>query len=68
MFKKESPVFVKSKLRTLFDTYLVIGDRILDIQAGRAAGMKTVFIHLNDGLECDFADFKIHSLMEVLNL
>jgi HAD superfamily hydrolase (TIGR01509 family) len=47
---------------------LAIGDRILDIQAGRAAGIKTVFIRSNDGLECDFADFRIDSLKEVLSL
>ncbi|MDD3714534.1 MAG: HAD-IA family hydrolase [Atribacterota bacterium] len=47
---------------------LAIGDRILDIQAGREAGIKTVFINLNDGLECDFADFKINSLEEALSL
>ncbi|NLJ37566.1 MAG: HAD-IA family hydrolase [Candidatus Atribacteria bacterium] len=69
--RKPSPEaynYLISKYQLKKESSLVIGDRILDIQAGRAAGMKTVFIHLNDGLECDFADFKIHSLMEVLNL
>ena len=69
--RKPSPeafLYLVKKNQLKKESTLAIGDRILDIQAGREAGIKTVFINLNDDLDCDLADFKIHSLEEVLSL
>ncbi|HCU22375.1 MAG TPA: hypothetical protein DF698_05710 [Candidatus Atribacteria bacterium] len=69
--RKPSPEafhYLVKKYQLKKESTLAIGDRILDIQAGREAGIKTVFINSNHGLECDFADFKINSLEEVLSL
>ncbi|MDI9594579.1 MAG: HAD-IA family hydrolase [Atribacterota bacterium] len=69
--RKPSPeafLYLIKKNQLKKESTLAIGDRILDIQAGREAGIKTVFINLNDDLDCDLADFKIHSLEEALSL
>jgi|LSQX01.2.fsa_nt_gb phosphoglycolate phosphatase-like HAD superfamily hydrolase len=69
--RKPSPeafLYLVKKNQLKKESTLAIGDRILDIQAGREAGIKTVFINLNDDLDCDLADFKIHSLEEALSL
>ena len=47
---------------------LAIGDRLIDIIAARTSGIATVYFCPDDDSQFEFADYRIRSLEEILNL
>ena len=47
---------------------VMVGDRVLDIEAGKNAGVKTCFYDIDHFLENVPADYTIHSMEEILSI
>jgi len=64
----ESYHYLLEKYKLLIESSIAIGDRPLDILAAQASGIKAAYFCPGEDSWCDYADYHIHSLQEILFL